>query len=345
MSPRPKPRGHSPKDRAYLRILADKIRDARAQRGMTRNALAADSGVSLRFLAQLESGQGNPSVLVLRRIASAMGFAPDWLLSDEPMRPIDQTLPMRVLKLLSEKDLRKAGQLLTHHFGKDGAAATPTRYITLIGLRGAGKTTLGNRLARHREVPFFELDREVEREYGATIGEILQLHGQPGYRRCEREILQKVLSKNPAAVIETGGGLAADPQTLPLLLEGSLAVWVRASPDEHMQRVTDQGDLRPMARSREAMRELKDILAAREPFYRQAHLHLNTSGRTVEQSFTELIEMIEMIEQRKISVGPYKDSANAPAGDSERDQVPAIARHHQTPRASSSRVDRPLRKR
>jgi XRE family aerobic/anaerobic benzoate catabolism transcriptional regulator len=342
MSPRPKPRGHSPKDQAYLRILADKIRDARAQRGMTRNALAADSGVSLRFLAQLESGQGNPSVLVLRRIASAMGFAPDWLLSDEPMRPIDQTLPMRVLKLLSEKDLRKAGQLLTHHFGKNGAAATPTRYITLIGLRGAGKTTLGNRLARHREVPFFELDREVEREYGATIGEILQLHGQPGYRRFEREILQKVLSKNPAAVIETGGGLAADPQTLPLLLEGSLAVWVRASPDEHMQRVIDQGDLRPMARSREAMRELKDILAAREPFYRQAHLHLNTSGRSVEQSFTELIEMIE---QRKISVGPYKDSANAPAGDSERDQVPAIARHHQTPRASSSRVDRPLRKR
>src|ERR1700690_547414 len=172
MSLRPKPRGQSPQDRAYLRILADKIRDARAQRGMTRNALAADSGVSLRFLAQLESGQGNPSVLVLRRIASAMGFAPDWLLSDEPMRPIDQTLPMRVLKRLSEKDLRKAGQLLTHHFGHDGAAATQTRYITLIGLRGAGKTTLGSRLARHREVPFFELDREVEREYGGTIGGI-----------------------------------------------------------------------------------------------------------------------------------------------------------------------------
>jgi shikimate kinase len=151
-----------------------------------------------------------------------------------------------------------------------------------------------------------------------------------------------VLAKNPAAVIETGGGLAADPQTLPLLLEGSLAVWVRASPEEHMQRVIDQGDLRPMARSREAMRELKDILAAREPFYRQAHLHLNTSGRTVEQSFTELIEMIE---QRKMPADPYDQGACAAARESERDQAPAIARHHQTPRASSSRIDRPVRKR
>jgi XRE family aerobic/anaerobic benzoate catabolism transcriptional regulator len=240
-----------------MRILADKIRGARTRRGITRNALAADSGVSLRFLAQLESGQGNPSILVLRRIASALGVDPDALLSGEATRSAAQN------------------------------------FITLIGLRGAGKTTLGRRLAAHRGVPFFELDREVEREYGATIGEILQLHGQPGYRRFEREILQAVLAQNAQAVIETGGGLAADPDTLPLLLERSLAVWLRASPDEHMQRVIDQGDLRPMASSREAMRELKDILNAREPFYRQAHLHLNTSGRTPNQSFKELLEILE----------------------------------------------------
>jgi XRE family transcriptional regulator, aerobic/anaerobic benzoate catabolism transcriptional regulator len=255
----------TPEEDAYLRLLADRIRKGRAQRGMTRNALAADSGVSLRFLAQLESGQGNPSILVLRRIASAMGFSPNALLSDAPMRS-----------------------------GGNGIGEAQKSYITLIGLRGAGKTTLGRRLAKHRGVPFFELDREIEREYGATIGEILQLHGQPGYRRFERETLQSVIAKNPAAVIEAGGGLAADPETLPLLLERSLAVWVRASPEEHMQRVIDQGDLRPMARSREAMRELKDILHAREPFYRQAHLHLNTSGRTADQSFKGLLEMLEM---------------------------------------------------
>lgn len=260
---------------------------------MTRSALAADSGVSLRFLAQLEGGQGNPSILVLRRIAAAMGFPPDSLLSDEPPRSIDHTLLAQVLKRLSDADLLKARALLSEHFGLDAALEAKKHYIALIGLRGAGKTTLGRRLADHRGVPFFELDREVEREYGATIGEILQLHGQPGYRRFERDSLQAVLSKNPAAVIETGGGLAADAETLPLLLEGSLVVWVRAAPEEHMQRVIDQGDLRPMARSREAMRELKDILKAREPFYRQAHVHLNTSGRTVEQSFQDLLGSLD----------------------------------------------------
>jgi len=260
---------------------------------MTRNALAADSGVSLRFLAQLEGGQGNPSILVLRRIAAAMGFPPDDLLSNDPPPAIDRIMAVQMLKRLSDDDIAKARRVLTQHLGLDAVSEAKKRYITLIGLRGAGKTTLGRRLAKHRGVPFFELDREVEREYGATVGEILQLHGQPGYRRFERESLQSVLSKHPAAVIETGGGLAADPETLPLLLERSLAIWVRTSPEEHMQRVIDQGDLRPMARSREAMRELKDILKAREPFYRQAHLHLMTSGRTADQSFLELLELLE----------------------------------------------------
>jgi XRE family transcriptional regulator, aerobic/anaerobic benzoate catabolism transcriptional regulator len=290
---RTKPRRADPQDVAYLRTLADKVRDARAQRGMTRNALAADSGVSLRFLAQLEGGQGNPSILVLRRIASAMGFPPDSLLSDDPPPAIDRILLTQMLKRLPDAEIAKIRGLITQHLSLDKVSEVKKPYVTLIGLRGAGKTTLGRRLAEHRGVPFFELDREVEREYGATIGEILQLHGQPGYRRFERESLQAVLSKNPAAIIETGGGLAADPETLPVLLEHTLAVWVRASPEEHMQRVIDQGDLRPMARSREAMRELKDILKAREQFYRQAPLHLMTSGRTADQSFGELLELLE----------------------------------------------------
>jgi XRE family aerobic/anaerobic benzoate catabolism transcriptional regulator len=293
VSLRGKPRRADPQDVAYLRVLAGKIRAARAQRGMTRNALAADSGVSLRFLAQLESGQGNPSILVLRRVAFAMGFPADDLLSDDPPPAIDRILLQQMLKHLPDEVFAQARRLLTQQLGVEGASDSEKPYVTLIGLRGAGKTTLGRRLAKHRGVPFFELDREVEREYGATIGEILQLHGQPGYRRFERESLQAVLAKNPAAIIETGGGLAADPETLPLLLERSLAVWIRATPEDHMQRVIDQGDLRPMARSREAMRELKDILKVREPFYRQAHLQLMTSGKTAEQSFEELLGLIE----------------------------------------------------
>jgi XRE family aerobic/anaerobic benzoate catabolism transcriptional regulator len=287
-----KPRRADPRDAAYLRRLGDNIREARAQRGMTRNALAADSGVSLRFLAQLESAQGNPSILVLRRIASALGFPPDNLLSADPPPAIDRIMLMQMLKGLTDEEVALARRLFTQQLGRDAASGAGKPYITLIGLRGAGKTTLGRRLAKQRGVPFFELDREVEREYGATIGEILQLHGQPGYRRFERESLQTVLSQHTAAVIETGGGLAADPETLPLLLEHSIAVWVRASPEEHMQRVIDQGDLRPMARSREAMRELKDILKAREPFYRQAHLQLTTSGKTADQSFEELLSLL-----------------------------------------------------
>jgi XRE family transcriptional regulator, aerobic/anaerobic benzoate catabolism transcriptional regulator len=288
-----KARRTSSGDTAYLKRLSDRIRDARAQRGMTRTALAADSGVSLRFLAQLEAGEGNPSVLVLRRIAAAMGFPPDAMLSDEAPRPIDQTLLTQILRRLSEEDLVTARHLLAERFGHNRSERPNKAYIALIGLRGAGKTTLGRRLALHQGVPFFELDREVEREYGATIGEILQLHGQPGYRRFERQSLQAVIAKYPVAVIETGGGLAADPDTLPLLLESTLTIWVRASPKEHMQRVIDQGDLRPMARSREAMRELENILKAREPFYRQAHLQLNTSSRSVDRSLRDLLEMLE----------------------------------------------------
>jgi XRE family aerobic/anaerobic benzoate catabolism transcriptional regulator len=248
--------------------------------------------VSLRFLAQLEAGQGNPSILVLRRIAAAMGFPPDALLSDDAP-PADQSQLTRILKQLSPDELSAARQLLAERFGRGGAERPNKAYVALIGLRGAGKTTLGRRLALHQGVPFFELDREVEREYGATIGEILALHGQPGYRRFERQSLQSVLARNAAAVIETGGGLAADPDTLPLLLENTLTVWVKASPQEHMQRVIDQGDLRPMARSREAMRELKNILKAREPFYRQAHLQLNTTSMSVERSFRELLNLLE----------------------------------------------------
>ena len=290
MATSPTARRANSKEAAYLRHLAERIRAARAQRGMTRAQLAKDSGVSLRFLAQLEGGEGNPSVLVLRRIAAAMGFPPDALLAADTTRTPVRIALDEILARLSEEDLGAAQLLLNRKFGL--AVLPGDQYIALIGLRGAGKSTLGRRLADARGVPFFELDREVEREYGATIGEILQLHGQPGYRRFERESLQAVLAKHPAAVIETGGGLAADPDTLPVLLGSALTVWVRASPEEHMSRVIDQGDLRPMARSRQAMQELKEILKAREPFYRHAHLQLDTSAKTAEESFGDLVRLL-----------------------------------------------------
>ena len=276
---------------AYLAQLATRLRAARAERGMTRNALADASGVSLRFLAQLEAGAGNASLMVMRRITAALGMPLESLVAEAPPRPVDQALLLQVLNRLNPPQLALARQLIVDRFEPGGRPRALS--IALIGLRGAGKTTLGHRLARHYSLPFVELDREVERAYGATIGEILQLHGQPGYRRYERQCLLETLQRHPQCVIEAGGGLATDPETLELVLERTRAVWIRALPEEHMSRVIAQGDLRPMARSKAAMNDLKSILKAREPYYRQAPLHLNTSKRTVDESFGELLSLLD----------------------------------------------------
>ncbi len=274
----------------YLARLAARLRAARTERGMTRNALAEASGVSLRFLAQIEAGRGNASLAVAHRIALALGIPLEALVGESEPRPVDQALIVQMLNGLSADELVGARAALAAHLGRSpGTRRAP---ITLLGLRGAGKTTLGRRLAGHLDIPFVELDRDVEREYGATIGEILQLHGQPGYRRHERRCLLAALDAHERCVIETGGGLATDPGTLELVLGRTRAVWIRALPEEHMQRVTAQGDLRPMARSREAMRDLKAILKAREPYYGQAPLQLNTSRKTVEESFADLLSLV-----------------------------------------------------
>jgi XRE family transcriptional regulator, aerobic/anaerobic benzoate catabolism transcriptional regulator len=275
----------------YLKRLGQRIRGRRAQRGMTRRSLAHDSGVSLRFLAHLEGGSGNPSVLVLRQIASALSLPVEELVRDGGPRPVDHTLILQTLDRLADEELSEVLRLLTERFSR--GRGEKENYIALIGLRGAGKSTLGQRLAEHNAIPFIELNREVEQEYGATVGEILALHGQPGYLRYERHCLEKVIAKHERAVIEIGGGLATDPETLALLLDTTRTVWIRALPQEHMQRVIEQGDLRPMANSSEAMDDLRAILKARDPFYRKASLQLNTSGKSPTQSFRELLKLLK----------------------------------------------------
>jgi XRE family aerobic/anaerobic benzoate catabolism transcriptional regulator len=277
-------------DLTHLAQLATRLRAARAERGMTRNALAEASGVSLRFLAQLEAGRANPSLLVMRRVATALGMPLGSLLADGAQRPVDHALLLQLLNRLTAEQLAVARALIVERFGR---TPRPERMpIVLLGLRGAGKSTLGRKLAKHLRARFVELDREVERAYGATLGEILQLHGQPGYRRYERECLLAALDKHGACVIEAGGGLATDPATLELVLERTRVVWVRASPEEHMRRVVEQGDLRPMAKSKEAMNDLRAILKAREPYYRQAPRQLNTSRKTVDESFKDLLALL-----------------------------------------------------
>jgi XRE family aerobic/anaerobic benzoate catabolism transcriptional regulator len=272
---------------AYLRLLGERIREARARRGMTRKILARDSGVSERYLAQLEAGQGNISIALLRQVAAAMGLPLADLVREEPDRPVELALLIETLSRLSGKELGHARKLLSDAFGAAVSGGRRQR-IALIGLRGAGKSTLGALLARDLGVPFIELDREIEREFGTGLSEIFDLYGQAAYRRAERRALEAVIERSERAVIATGGSLVSEPATFDFLLSACFTVWLKASPEEHMGRVAAQGDLRPMAASEEAMADLRRILAGRDALYAKADIAVDTAAKTVEQSLADL---------------------------------------------------------
>jgi XRE family aerobic/anaerobic benzoate catabolism transcriptional regulator len=271
----------------YLKLLGERVRMARAQRGMTRRLLARDSGVSERYLAQLEAGQGNISVALLRKVAQAMGIPLADLARDEPDPPVELRLLMQSLARLGPQELVQVRRLLGERFGS--VASDRKRRIALVGLRGAGKSTLGRRLAEHLDVPFLELDREIERESGLALAEIFDLYGQAAFRRHERRALEILLQRHPRAVIATGGSLVSEPATFDLLLSSCFTVWIKAAPEEHMARVVAQGDLRPMADNAESMDDLRRILAGRTALYAKADAVVDTAGREVAASLAELV--------------------------------------------------------
>jgi len=272
---------------AYLGLLGDRIRDGRARRGMTRKILARDSKVSERYLAQLETGLGNISIVLLRQIARAMGLPLADLVREEPEGPVELTLLIQTLGRLQPPELSQARKLLTDTFGTVVESERRQR-IALIGLRGAGKSTLGARLAKTKNVPFIELDREVERESGTTLSEVFDLYGQSAYRRYERRALENVIEHHHRAVIATGGSIVTEPATFDLLLSACFTVWLTAAPEEHMGRVVAQGDYRPMAENDEAMDDLRRILASRNALYAKADATVDTAGKTVDQCLQEL---------------------------------------------------------
>jgi XRE family transcriptional regulator, aerobic/anaerobic benzoate catabolism transcriptional regulator len=271
----------------FLRQLGDRIRDARARRGMTRKILARDSRVSERYLAQLESGQGNISIVLLRQVAQAMGLDLSDLVRDGPERPLELVLLTQTLSRLAPQELGEARRLLGAAFGAAVASERRQR-IALIGLRGAGKSTLGARLAEALDMPFIELDREVERSFGADLGEIFDLYGQAAYRRAERQALTDITARHGRAVIAAGGSIVSEPATFELLLSACFTVWLKAAPEEHMNRVAAQGDLRPMAASAEAMADLRRILAGRAELYARADATVDTEGASFETSLARL---------------------------------------------------------
>ncbi|MDB5094983.1 MAG: aroK 1 [Candidatus Eremiobacteraeota bacterium] len=274
-------------DADFLGALGDRVRELRARRGMTRKILAKDSGVSERYLAQLEGGQGNASLMILRQLARALDVPLQALIADAPEPPADFTQALELLRGLGPERLAEARKLLVETFGQ-GDAAGRARRIALVGLRGAGKTTLGGALAARLGVPFVELDREIERESGVALATIFDFYGQAGFRRMERRCLERVIEEHPAFVLATGGSIVSEPATFERLLGACRTVWLKASPDEHMTRVVEQGDMRPMAGNRESMDDLKRILAGREPLYRRADVAVDTSGKTTEESLNAL---------------------------------------------------------
>lgn len=276
----------------YLRVLGERVRNLRARRGMTRKILARDSNVSERYLAQLEAGQGNVSIALLRQIATAMSVPVEDLVREGADQPIELTLLVQRLEKLAPDDLSDMHQMLVERYGRDADVHRTSR-IALIGLRGAGKTTLGRMLAQHIEVPFIEMHQEIERDSGMSLSEIFSLSGQSAYRRYERRALERVIDEYPRAVIATGGSLVSEPGTFDLLLTACYTVWVKASPEEHMSRTAAQGDLRPMSGNAEAMEDLRRILAEREALYAKADATVDTGATTVGQSFDQLLGCVD----------------------------------------------------
>ena len=281
-----------------LTELGGRVRAWRARRGMTRKALAADSGLSERFLADVESGKGNVSINSLEAIARALNITVIDLLQDAPRPALART--QGLLSRLDDAQLDQAHSLLGSIFGLSNAQGRDQR-VALIGLRGAGKSTLGAQLAGQRGVPFIELDREIEREAGTSMNEILLLHGQAGYRRYERRALLRIVEEHPDGVVmTTGGSIVSERETFDLLQSRFYCVWLKASPEEHMARVVAQGDMRPFdsgGANNEALEDLRRILASREALYARADAVVDTAARSLKQSMTDLQRAVPQQQQ------------------------------------------------
>ena len=280
----------STEDTRFLADLGGRVRELRERRGMSRKLLARESQVSERYLAHLETGNGNISVMLLRRVAAALGVTVGEVLLPETQDSVERRLIRRFLERLPLHRLEEVIFRLMRDFGHEEAARR--KRIALIGLRGAGKSTLGTMLASDLKLPLIELNREVARETGLPVSEVIALYGLPAYRRIERRVLERVTREHERAVIVAGGGIVAEDEAFNLLLASCYTIWLRAQPEEHMARVLAQGDLRPMAGNDEAMEDLKRILAAREPLYGKADAVIDTSGDTPDESLAKLRDAV-----------------------------------------------------
>jgi XRE family aerobic/anaerobic benzoate catabolism transcriptional regulator len=281
----------------FLAALGDRVRALRARRGMTRKALASSADVSERHLANLEYGVGNASILVLLQVAGALQCSLGELIGDVTTSSPEWLLIRELLEQRDDATLQRVRIAIGEMLGTGGGNASLSPRIALIGLRGAGKSTLGQMLADDLGFPFVELSREIEKFAGCSVSEIQALYGVSAYRRYERRALEETIQIYPEAVIATPGGLVSDAATFNQLLAHCTTVWLQADPEDHMKRVTAQGDLRPMAASKEAMEDLKGILTGRAAFYSKAQYKLDTSSQPLEPTFVALRSIVRKVLQ------------------------------------------------
>ena len=279
----------------FLIALGERTRALRARRGLTRKGLAKAAEVSERHLANVEMGVGNASVQFLRQLAQALNCSLAELVGDETASSPEWLMIREILRGRNDAELVQARSALASMFGEPASQAARRQRIALIGLRGAGKSTLGRALAEGWKVPFVELNRGIEALAGCTLSEIHSLYGPAAYRRYEKRALEDTIQRYPRAVIATPGGIVSDPATFNLLLAHCYTVWVRATPEEHMGRVLAQGDTRPMAGhtgNAEAMNDLRRILESRAAFYSKADAVFDTSEMSPEAALEALRELL-----------------------------------------------------
>lgn len=273
---------------ALIARVGERVRAARERKGIPRRVLSEISGVSPRYLAQLEAGEGNISIGLLQRVAMSLDHRIEWLLCDEDPWT-SEVIQVADLFRQSTREVRQ--QVLTLLAPSVDVGQRAHR-VCLIGLRGAGKSTLGARAGAALGVPFVELNREIEEQSGMPVNEVLALYGQEGYRRLEAQAISRIIATHESLVLAVAGGIVAEPETYKTLLANFHTVWLKATADDHMTRVRAQGDTRPMAGNPEAMDQLKSILTSREALYSRAEAQLDTSGKSVDTALAELLTLL-----------------------------------------------------
>jgi XRE family aerobic/anaerobic benzoate catabolism transcriptional regulator len=284
--------GNHDLETGFLEQLGQRVRTMRALRGMSRKVLAKVSGISERYIAQLEAGRGNVSIVLLRRVSNAMAAHLEDLIPASESGP-DWPVIRDLLRKATPSQIAEAKDILAGlGHGASAQRKMPFAGIALIGLRGAGKSTLGRMLAKKIGWSFVELNKEIEAQNGLSVAEIIALYGQEGFRRMEQTALGQLLARRELMVLATGGGIVSEPLTFDLILSSFYTIWLKAEPEEHMARVRGQGDLRPMADDRSAMAELRNILISREPLYARASAVVDTAGLTVNDAAARLVDAV-----------------------------------------------------